>query len=82
METLSDLEDEHTMLLHNIGTVHPMTWSHPKKTASYCVLTDKSRSILQAIQSQYLLRPTNPVKRTACNSDIIHILDHLDVYPW
>jgi hypothetical protein len=42
METLSDLEDEYTMLLHNIGTVHPTSMSHPKRTESYCVLTDTS----------------------------------------
>ena len=40
METLSDLEDEYTMLLHNTGTIHPMTQSHPKRTESCCVLTD------------------------------------------
>jgi len=42
METLSDREDEYTMLLHNIGPVHPLTLSHPKRTESCCVLTDTS----------------------------------------
>jgi len=40
METLSDLQDEYTMLLHYIGTVHPVTWSHPKSTESCCVLSE------------------------------------------
>jgi hypothetical protein len=31
IETLPDLEDEYTVLLHNIGTIHPMTRSHPKR---------------------------------------------------
>jgi len=42
METLSDREDEYTVLLHNIGTAHPMTLSHPKRTESCCVPTDTS----------------------------------------
>ena len=40
MATLSDLKDEYTMLLHNIGNLHPMTRSHPKRTESCCVLAD------------------------------------------
>jgi hypothetical protein len=40
MATLSELKDEYSMLLHNIGTAHPMTLSHRKKTESCCVLTD------------------------------------------
>jgi hypothetical protein len=42
METLSGREDEYTVLLHNIGTAHPMILSHPKRTESCCLPTDTS----------------------------------------
>jgi hypothetical protein len=38
------------------------------------VLTDKSQSILQTIQAHYLIRPTNPVWRTAHASILICLL--------
>jgi len=42
METLSELEDEYIMLLHNIRIAHPMTLSHPKRTEFCYVLRDTS----------------------------------------
>jgi len=66
METLSDLEDEYTMLLHNTGTVHPMTRSRPKRTESCCVLTDMwhnsssfTYSVHESVQLHHFLLPLN-----------------------
>ena len=69
METLSDLEVEYTMLLHNIGTVHPVTQSEPKRAESCCVLAWQicdttlhhhlRYCVQERVQSGHFLLPVN-----------------------